>query len=149
MTDTKSLLEFAITLLTKNGKPMKMSQILKRIMTKFDFTQAEMDELAPQFILDFMTSGFFWFCEHDTWDLKERRPLSEIENDSFTTTTEEDEEAIENELRDENEDKDEDEESNEEDDDDNDDDDEDEEDDIEKELEEEKDDIELELAKSE
>ena len=38
-------------------------------------------ELAPQFILDFMQSGYFIYCGDDCWDLKDRQPTSILDKD--------------------------------------------------------------------
>lgn len=66
----KSLLEVAIELLEVKKKPQKMLTIVKEVMELKGIKSSAVKELAPQFILDFMQSGYFVYCGDDTWDLK-------------------------------------------------------------------------------
>lgn len=130
----KSLLEIAIELLDSKKKPQKMLTIIKEVMEIKGIKQAMMKELAPQFVLDFMQSGYFVYCGDDTWDLKDRQPTSVLDKDGgdYEDIYEDDEDVKNNELKDDMYD------SNNDDDqdyDDDDDDDEEEEDDLEKEFE--------------
>lgn len=130
----KSLLEIAIELLDSKKKPQKMLTIIKEVMEIKGIKQAMMKELAPQFVLDFMQSGYFVYCGDDTWDLKDRQPTSVLDKDGgdYEDIYEDDEDVKNNELKDDMYD------SNNDDDqdyDDDDDDEEEEEDDLEKEFE--------------
>lgn len=130
----KSLLEIAIELLDSKKKPQKMLTIIKEVMEIKGVKQALIKELAPQFVLDFMQSGYFVYCGDDTWDLKDRQPTSVLDKDGgdYEDIYEDDEDVKNNELKDDMYD------SNNDDDqdyDDDDDDEEEEEDDLEKEFE--------------
>lgn len=129
----KSLLEIAIELLDSKKKPQKMLTIIKEVMEIKGIKQAMMKELAPQFVLDFMQSGYFVYCGDDTWDLKDRQPTSVLDKDGgdYEDIYEDDEDVKNNELKDDMYDN-----NNDDDQDyDDDDDDEEEEDDLEKEFE--------------
>ena len=58
----KSLLEIAIELLDMKKKPQKITAILKEVMEIKGVKASVMKELAPQFVLDFMQSGYFVYC---------------------------------------------------------------------------------------
>ncbi len=130
----KSLIEVAIELLDSKKKPQKMLTIIKEVMEIKGVKQSVAKELAPQFILDFMQSGYFVYCGDDTWDLKDRQPTTVLDKEGgdYEDIYEDDEDVKNNELKDEMFD---DEDRENEDDEDDDDEDEDEEDDLEKEFE--------------
>lgn len=98
----KSLLEIAIELLDSKKKPQKMVTIIKEVMEIKGIKQSVMKELAPQFILDFMQSGYFVYCGDDTWDLKDRQPTSVLDKDGgdYEDIYEDDEDVKNNELKD-------------------------------------------------
>ena len=98
----KSLLEVAIELLEVKKKPQKMLTIVKEVMELKGIKSSAVKELAPQFILDFMQSGYFVYCGDDTWDLKDRQPTSVLDKEGG------DYEDIYEDDEDENEDEDED-----------------------------------------
>jgi len=129
----KSLIEVAIELLDSKKKPQKMLTIIKEVMEIKGVKQSLAKELAPQFILDFMQSGYFVYCGDDTWDLKDRQPTTVLDKEGgdYEDIYEDDEDVKNNELKDEMFD----DENNDSDDEDDDDEDEDEEDDLEKEFE--------------
>ncbi len=99
----KSLLEVAIELLDSKKKPQKISTIIKEVMELKGIRQSLVKEYAPQFILDFMQSGYFVYCGDDTWDLKDRQPTSVLDKDGgdYEYIYEDDEEVKNNELKDE------------------------------------------------
>ena len=99
----KSLLEIAIELLNGKQKPQKLNTIIKEVMELKGVKAALAKELAPQFILDFMQSGYFIYCGDDCWDLKDRQPTSILDKDGhdYESIFEEDEEVKKNELKDE------------------------------------------------
>lgn len=99
----KSLLEVAIELLDSKKKPQKMLTIVKEVMELKGIKQSMVKELAPQFILDFMQSGYFVYCGDDAWDLKDRQPTSVLDKDGgdYEDIYEDDEDVKNNELKDE------------------------------------------------
>lgn len=99
----KSLLEVAIELLDSKKKPQKMLTIVKEVMELKGIKQSMVKELAPQFILDFMQSGYFVYCGDDAWDLKDRQPTSVLDKDGgdYEDIYEDDEDVRNNELKDE------------------------------------------------
>ena len=96
----KSLLEVAIELLEVKKKPQKMLTIVKEALEEGVINDKE---LAPQFILDFMQSGYFVYCGDDTWDLKDRQPTSVLDKEGgdYEDIYEDDEDVKNNELKDE------------------------------------------------
>lgn len=139
MYNIDSLLEIAVKLLQSKKKPKKLKEIVKEVMTKKGYTADQIKELAPQFMLDFMASGYFVYCGDDTWDLKDRQPVAMLDKDGgdFEYTSDDLDEVKANELKDEDYDNNLDDSSMDEDDDDDDNDDED--DDISKEFNDEED----------
>lgn len=99
----KSLLEVAIELLDSKKKPQKIMTILKEVMELKGVKASLQKELAPQFLLDFMQSGYFVYCGDDCWDLKDRQPTSVLDKEGgdYEFLFEDDEEAKKNELKDE------------------------------------------------
>lgn len=99
----KSLLEIAVALLQRKRKPQKINDIIKEVMSIKGIKPNEVEQYVPQFLLDFMKSGYFIYCGNDCWDLKERQPVSMLDKDGdyedvyFGT-----EDVKENELADEN-----------------------------------------------
>ena len=61
-----------------------------------------MKELSPQFILDFMQSGYFVYCGDECWDLKDRQPTAVLDKESgdYDDIYEDDEDVKKNELKD-------------------------------------------------
>ncbi len=98
----KSLLEIAIELLDAKKKPQKMITIVKEVMELKGIKASYAKELAPQFMLDFMQSGYFVYCGDDCWDLKDRQPTSVLDKDGgdYTDIYEDDEDVKKNELKD-------------------------------------------------
>ena len=102
MYNVDSLLEIAVKLLQSKKKPKKLKEIVKEVMTKKGYTADEIKELAPQFMLDFMASGYFVYCGDDTWDLKDRQPVAMLDKDGgdFEYTSDDLDEVKANELKD-------------------------------------------------
>ena len=98
----KSLLEVAIELLEVKKKPQKMLTIVKEVMELKGIKSSAVKELAPQFILDFMQSGYFVYCGDDCWVLKERQTTAVLDKDGgdYEEIFEEDEDVKKNELND-------------------------------------------------
>ena len=103
MYNIDSLLEIAVKLLQSKKKPKKLKEIVKEVMTKKGYTADQIKELAPQFMLDFMASGYFVYCGDDTWDLKDRQPVAMLDKDGgdFEYTSDDLDEVKANELKDE------------------------------------------------
>lgn len=99
----KSLLEIAIELLNGKQKPQKINTIIREVMELKGVKVSQAKELTPQFILDFMQSGYFIYCGDDCWDLKDRQPTSILDKDGhdYESIFEEDEDVKKNELKDE------------------------------------------------
>ena len=102
MYNVDSLLEIAVKLLQSKKKPKKLKEIVKEVMTKKGYTAEQIKELAPQFMLDFMASGYFVYCGDDTWDLKDRQPVAMLDKDGgdFEYTSDDLDEVKANELKD-------------------------------------------------
>ena len=98
-----SLIEIAVELLQKKQRPQNINSIIKEVMTIKGIKAAEASEYAPQFVMDFMLSGYFVYCGEDCWDLKDRQPTSVLDKDGtdFEIYSEEDEEVKKHELKDE------------------------------------------------
>jgi DNA-directed RNA polymerase delta subunit len=94
----KSLLEIAIELLDMK----KITAILKEVMEIKGVKASVMKELSPQFILDFMQSGYFVYCGDECWDLKDRQPTAVLDKESgdYDDIYEDDEDVKKNELKD-------------------------------------------------
>ncbi len=99
----KSLLELAIELLQKKRKPCKINTIIEEVMEIKGYKGAKAKEHTPQFLLDFMQSGYFVYCGDDCWDLKERQSTSVIDKDGgdYEAIYNDDEDVKKNELKDE------------------------------------------------
>lgn len=96
----KSLLEIAIELLSTKHKPQPIMQIAKETMELKGLKTAVAKELLPQFLADFMESGYFVYCGDGCWDLKERQATSILDKDSSDYEAyEEDEDVKNNELK--------------------------------------------------
>lgn len=80
-----------------------MLTIVKEVMELKGIKSSAVKELAPQFILDFMQSGYFVYCGDDTWDLKDRQPTSVLDKEGgdYEDIYEDDEDVKNNELKDE------------------------------------------------
>ena len=97
-----SMLEIAIDLLEKKHKPQHIDVIIKEVLSLKGLKQAQAKEVAPQFVMDFMLSGYFVYCGDDTWDLKDRQPTSVLDKDGgdFEDFLANDEDVKKNELKD-------------------------------------------------
>jgi DNA-directed RNA polymerase subunit delta len=97
-----SLLEIAINLLSKKKKPQLLTDIIKDVMSSKGFKVKQAKEEAPQFILDFQSSGYFIYCGDGKWDLKDRQPTSILDKDGveYDEIFDDDEDVIKNELKD-------------------------------------------------
>ena len=101
-----SFLEIAVALMKKKKKPQSLESLTKEVFSK---KGAEGNELQiAQFQVDFMLSEFFVCCGEDKqgnqlWDLKTRQNSSLLDKDSgyMRDLSEEEEEALSNELKDE------------------------------------------------
>ena len=102
MYNAESLLEIAIKLLQNKKKPKKFKEIIREVMTKKGYTVEESKEYTPQFMLDFMASGYFVYCGDDTWDLKDRQPVAMLDKDGgdFEYSSDDLDEVKANELKD-------------------------------------------------
>lgn len=99
----KALLEIAIDLLRGKKTPQSIKTITQEVMELKGLKGAAAEAAAPQFILDFMQSGYFVYCGVEGWDLKDRQPTSILDKDGYdgsTNSSEEDEEIKKNELND-------------------------------------------------
>lgn len=98
----ESLLEIAIELLKQKQKPQKITSILKEVMELKGVKAALAKELAPQFVLDFMQSGYFVYCGDECWDLKDRQPTNVLDKEGgdYDDIYEDDEDVKKNELKD-------------------------------------------------
>lgn len=100
-----SFLEIAVALMKKKKKPQSLELITKEVFSK---KGAEGNELqVAQFQVDFMLSGYFVCCGEDKsgnqlWDLKTRQVSALLDKDSgyMRDLSEEEEEALSNELKD-------------------------------------------------
>lgn len=99
----KSLLEISMELLANKRSPQPIMQIAKETMELKGLKAAQAKEATPQFLADFMESGYFVFCGNGLWDLKERQSTSVLDKDGcdFAVYNYSDEEVEKNELRDE------------------------------------------------
>lgn len=96
-----SLLEIAIELLHKKKKPQNINDIIQEVMSIKGLKSSQAKEAATQFVLDFMSSGFFVYCGDDAWDLKERQPTSVLDREvADYPDLEEDEEFKETDILD-------------------------------------------------
>ena len=98
----KSLLEIAIELLNMKKKPQKITAILKEVMEIKGVKASVIKEIAPQFVLDFMQSGYFVYCGDECWDLKDRQPTSVLDKEGgdYDDIYADDEDVKNNELKD-------------------------------------------------
>ncbi len=101
-----SFLDVAIALMKKKKKPQSLDTITKEVFLKKGTVGSE-NQIA-QFQVDFMLSGCFVYCGEDKdgnqlWDLKNRQNSSFLDKDGgyLKDLTDEDEEVINNELKDE------------------------------------------------
>ena len=97
-----SLIEIAIELLYKKQRPQNIYSIIKEVMSIKGIKAANVSEYAPQFVMDFMSSGYFVYCGDDCWDLKDRQPTSVLDKDGgdYEDLYENDEDVKKNELKD-------------------------------------------------
>lgn len=97
----KSLLEIAIEVVRSHNKPQPIMQIAKETMELKGLKSTQGQQALPQFLADFMESGYFVFCGDGMWDLKERQPLSVLDKDGsdYEMFAEDAEEVAANELK--------------------------------------------------
>ena len=98
-----SLIEIAVELLQKKQRPQNINSIIKEVMSIKGIKAAEVSAYAPQFVMDFMLSGYFVYCGEDCWDLKDRQPTSVLDKDGgdYEDFYSNDEDVKNNELTDE------------------------------------------------
>lgn len=102
VTKDDSLLEIAVKTLRRKRTPQNIYKIISEVMEQKGLKKDEAESLTPQFVLDFMLSGYFVYCGDNTWDLKERQPLSVLDKEGGDYDFyEEDEDVKKNELTDE------------------------------------------------
>lgn len=100
-----SFLEIAVALMKKKKKPQSLESMTKEVFSKKGVEGNELQ--IAQFQVDFMLSGFFVCCGEDKngnqlWDLKTRQNSSLLDKDSgyMRDLSEEEAEALDNELKD-------------------------------------------------
>lgn len=100
-----SFLEIAVALMKKKKKPQSLEAITKEVFSKKGVDGNELQ--VAQFQVDFMLSGYFVCCGEDKagnqlWDLKTRQLTSLLDKDSgyMKDLSDEEEEALNNELKD-------------------------------------------------
>lgn len=79
--EERSLLELSIELLEKSEGPLKIDDIIAKVMQMKGYKGQEAKDHAAQFVMDFMLSGNFVYCGEDNWDLKYRQPTSVLDKD--------------------------------------------------------------------
>ncbi len=101
-----SYLDVAYSLMKKKKKPQSLDAITKEVFLKKGVIGSE-NQIA-QFQVDFMLSGLFVYCGEDKdgvqlWDLKNRQNSSFLDKDGgyLKDLTDEDEEVVNNELKEE------------------------------------------------
>ena len=99
----KSLLEIAIDLFHEKHKlgirqPQPIMQIAKEVMEAKGLKTAAGKELLPQFLADFMESGYFVYCGDGKWDLKEYQSLRNEKDLNYNYSSSEDAEVQKYEL---------------------------------------------------
>ena len=97
-----SLIEIAVELLQKKQRPQNINSIIKEVMSIKGIKAADVSSHAPQFVMDFMLSGYFVYCGEDCWDLKDRQPTSVLDKDGgdYEDFLANDEDVKKNELKD-------------------------------------------------
>lgn len=102
VTKDDSLLEIAVKTLRRKRTPQNIYRIISEVMEQKGLKKGEAESMTPQFVLDFMLSGYFVYCGDNSWDLKERQPLSVLDKEGGDYDFyEEDEDVKKNELTDE------------------------------------------------
>lgn len=103
-TNYDSFLEIAVALMKKKKKPQSLELITKEVFSKKGVDGNELQ--VAQFQVDFMLSGFFVCCGEDKsgnqlWDLKTRQVSALLDKDGgyMKDLSEEEEEALNNELK--------------------------------------------------
>lgn len=98
----KSLLEISMELLETKHKPQPIMLIAKETMELKGLKSSQAKEAMPQFLADFMESGYFVYCGEGLWDLKERQPISVLDKDGsdYKDYESDDEDVINNILKD-------------------------------------------------
>ena len=96
-----SLIEIAVELLQKKQRPQNINSIIKEVMSIKGIKAAEVSAYAPQFVMDFMLSGYFVYCGEDCWDLKDRQPTSVLDKDGgdYEEFLDNNDEVVKNELK--------------------------------------------------
>lgn len=96
-----SLLEIAVELLSKKRTPQKLNEIVRDVMTLKGLKPHAAEEKTPQFLMDFMLSGYFVYCGEEKWDLKDHQPTKLLDCDaSDYEISFGDDDVLENELKD-------------------------------------------------
>lgn len=105
MNNYDSFLEIAVSLMKKKKKPQTLDLITKEVFSKKGVEGSELQ--IAQFQVDFMLSGYFVCCAEDKdgvqlWDLKTRQPSSLLDKEGvyMKDMSDEDEEVLNNELKD-------------------------------------------------
>lgn len=100
-----SFLEISVALMKKKKKPQSLESITKEVFAKKGVEGNELQ--VAQFQVDFMLSGYFVCCGEDKsgnqlWDLKTRQLSSLLDKDGgyMKDLSDEEEEALNNELND-------------------------------------------------
>lgn len=102
-----SLLELAQQIMKKKRKPQTLDAIQKEVFEKAGLSLKE-TKMVAQFELDFMLSGAFVYCgvdqsnKNQLWDLKDRQPSSLLDKEGNWNDDPyaDDEDVINNELKD-------------------------------------------------
>lgn len=81
-----SLLEIAIDVMSRKKKPQTLRAIIKEVFEIKGINNNKIDEMLPQFQMDFMLSGVFICPGEDKrgvklWDLKYRQPSMILDKD--------------------------------------------------------------------
>ena len=103
----ESFVEIALKEMIKKKKPQTIEKLCKKIFEEYGVEPT--NEAISQFQIDFMLSGYFIYCGeddngHKLWNLKNREVSSLLDKEGghLEDIFEEDEDAINNELKDEN-----------------------------------------------
>jgi len=105
ITNTMSLLEIAEQVMKKKRKPQTLDSITVEVFSKAGLDKKD-PKLVAQFELDFELSGIFIYCGEDgknqLWDLKYRQPSALLDKDGgyLEDPYADDEDVINNELKD-------------------------------------------------
>lgn len=81
-----SLIEIAIDIMNRKKKPQTLRAIIKEVFEIKEISNDKIEEMLPQFQMDFMLSGLFICPGEDKkgvklWDLKSRQPSAILDKD--------------------------------------------------------------------